>query len=153
MEQHNDFQELPQGERLWQIHDRVTAQRKRLLAAGYLPLPINGKVPPIQGCQDIIATSAIIDRWIDKWPDSTNTDLLTRTTPAIDIDIMQLAGTLRDILRAVRSARRKFGQDEEWEDAAQPPTDLGERDAGDDAKPPPPRGWLEGKTLVGWSSR
>ena len=345
-QQHNndDFEELPQGERLWQIHDRVTTQRKRLLATGYLPLPINGKVPPIAGWQDIAATPTIIDRWTDQWPDSVNTGVLTRTTPAIDIDIMypeaaaavealareqfeecgcllvrygkapkraiifrtdepfkkivrsfsypncdpkhppkieilangqqvvafgthpethrayswhggepgevkredlpymreadalafldaaaallvkefgftdcpqakgngkddgetlddeisagwsdlvanilagrELHDSIRDlaasiigsgvndsaaerllhalmqastaphderwqqryddILRAVRSARRKFGQEEEWEEAAQPPTELGEHDAGDDVEPPPPRGWLEG---------
>ena len=88
VEQHNDdFEELPQGERMWH-HDRVAAQRKRLLAAGYLPLPINGKIPPIPGWQDIVATAAIIDRWTNQWPDSVNTGVLTRTTPAIDIDIM-----------------------------------------------------------------
>ena len=89
VEQHeNDFEEPPQGDRRWQIHDRVTTQRKRLLAAGYLPLPINGKVPSIPGWQDIIATPAIIDRWIDQWPDSMSTGLLTKATPAIDIDIV-----------------------------------------------------------------
>jgi hypothetical protein len=350
VEQHDDdfeFEELPQGERLWQVHDRVAAQRKRLLAAGYLPLPINGKVPPIHGWQDIIATPAIIDRWTNQWPDSTSTGLLTRTAPAIDVDIMHpeaaaavealarerfeehgrvlvrfgrapkrallfrtdepfkkitrsfsypscdpkhppkieilangqqvvafgthpetkrdyswhggepgeirredlpyvreddmqafldaatellvkdfgftdcpqsksngkddgealddeigaswsglvadiLAGrnlhdSIRDlaasvvasgvnnaaaerllhalmqastaphderwqqryddILRAVDSARRKFGQEEEWEDGAQPPSELGEHDAGDDIGPPPPRGWLFGNTF------
>jgi Bifunctional DNA primase/polymerase, N-terminal len=97
----DDFEELPQGERLWQVHDRVAAQRKRLLAAGYLPLPINGKVPPITGWQDIVATPAIIDRWTNLWPESMSTGLLTRTTPAIDIDIMhpEAAAAVEDLAR------------------------------------------------------
>jgi hypothetical protein len=45
-------------------------------------------VPTISGWQDIAATPTLIDRWTDQWPDSINTGLLTRTTPAIDIDIM-----------------------------------------------------------------
>jgi hypothetical protein len=55
-QQPGGWEELPQGERLWQIHDRVTAQRKRLLESGFWPLPVNGKVPPIAGWQDIAAT-------------------------------------------------------------------------------------------------
>ena len=61
--------------------------RKRLLAAGYLPLPVNGKEPPIKGWQDIAATNKIIGTWETKYADATNTGILTRTTPAIDIDI------------------------------------------------------------------
>jgi Bifunctional DNA primase/polymerase, N-terminal len=83
-----EFEELPQGERLWQIHDRVTTQRKRLLAAGFLPLPINGKIPSIPGWQDIVATPTVINKWTTQWPDAMSTGLLTRTTPAIDVDIM-----------------------------------------------------------------
>jgi hypothetical protein len=101
VERHDHWEELPQGERLWQTHDRITAQRKRLLAAGFWPLPVNGKVPPIAGWQDIAATPTIIDRWTEQWPDSTNTGLLTRTTPAMDIDIMhpEAAAAFEDLAR------------------------------------------------------
>jgi hypothetical protein len=92
LEQHNDenenWEELPHSEPLWQLRDRVTAQRKRLLAAGYHPLPVNGKAPSIRGWQDILATPTIIDKWIYQYPDSMSTGLLTRTAPAIDIDII-----------------------------------------------------------------
>jgi hypothetical protein len=100
-QQHNEWEEVPQGERLWQIHDRIIAQRKRLLTAGFWPLPINGKVPTIPGWQDIAATPTLIDRWTDQWPDATNTGVLTRNTPAIDIDIMhpEAAAAVEDLAR------------------------------------------------------
>src|SRR6516165_1214725 len=57
-----------QKEASWQRMDRATAQRKSLLAAGFLPLPINDKAPQL-------------------YPNAFNTGILTRTTPAIDIDV------------------------------------------------------------------
>jgi hypothetical protein len=97
----NEWEELPPKQPLWQVRDRTTAHRKRLLAAGYRPLPVNGKAPPIVGWQDILATPTIIDRWIDQYPDATNTGLLTKTTPAIDIDIMhpEAAAAVEDLAR------------------------------------------------------
>jgi hypothetical protein len=81
------WEELPPNEPLWQARDRATAWRKRLLAAGYMPLPCNGKAPPIPGWQDIVATSGLIDTWERQYPEATNTGVLTDITPAIDIDI------------------------------------------------------------------
>jgi hypothetical protein len=66
-------------------HDRAA---QALLGAGYHLVPVNGKVPPIPGWQDILATPTIIDKWIDQYPDAMSTGLLTKSTPAIDIDIM-----------------------------------------------------------------
>ena len=37
----------------WQILDAATTQRKRLLQAGYLPIPTEGKKPPIAGWQNL----------------------------------------------------------------------------------------------------
>lgn len=84
----SDFEELPELEPSWLKRERATACRKRLLAAGYPPLPVNGKEPSIAGWQDIAATNSIIDTWTSKYADATNTGILTRTVPAIDIDIM-----------------------------------------------------------------
>ena len=83
----DEFEELPECEPAWQRLDRATAVRKRLLASGYLPLPVNGKAPPIKGWSDIEATNTIIDRWALEYADATNTGIITRTTPAIDIDV------------------------------------------------------------------
>jgi Bifunctional DNA primase/polymerase, N-terminal len=86
--QYDDFEELPEHEPAWLALEHATKCRKRLLAAGYWPLPVNGKAPSIAGWQDIAATSKIIDTWESKYSDATNSGILTRTTPTIDIDIV-----------------------------------------------------------------
>jgi hypothetical protein len=45
----SEFEELPEIEPSWLRLQRATALRKRLLAAGHMPLPCNGKAPPIPG--------------------------------------------------------------------------------------------------------
>jgi hypothetical protein len=87
----DEFEELPECEPAWMRLDRATAFRKRLLASGYLPLPVNGKAPPIPGWQDIQATNILIDKWAYEYAEATNTGILTRTTPAIDIDVLDPA--------------------------------------------------------------
>src|SRR3954454_12851301 len=71
----------------WQILDAATTQRKRLRQAGYLPLPTEGKKPPIAGWQNIVADEGDIDGWFHQYPMALNTGILTRTTPAVDIDV------------------------------------------------------------------
>jgi len=83
-----DFKELPEQEPFWLRLERATACRKRLLAAGYAPLPVNGKEPPLKGWQDIAATNTIIDSWETKYAEAVSTGILTAAVPAIDIDIM-----------------------------------------------------------------
>jgi Bifunctional DNA primase/polymerase, N-terminal len=87
----NEFEELPGCEPAWMALDHATACRKRLLAAGYLPIPVNGKAPTIAGWQDIQATDALINTWAEKYDNATNTGILTRNTPAIDIDVLNTA--------------------------------------------------------------
>ena len=87
----DEFEELPEREPSWRLLDRATACRKRLLAARYSPLPVNGKAPPIAGWQDIEATNNIISTWANKYADATNTGILTGNTPAIDIDVLDPA--------------------------------------------------------------
>ena len=84
----SEFEELPECEPAWLRQHRATACRRRLLAAGYSPLPVNGKAPPAPGWQDTVATNDIISAWEDKYPDATNTGILTGNTPAIDIDVL-----------------------------------------------------------------
>ena len=83
-----DFEELPEQEPSWLRLQRATACRKQLLAAGYKPLPVNGKEPPIKGWQDIVASATIIDSWETKYAEAVSTGILTETVPAIDIDIL-----------------------------------------------------------------
>ena len=62
----SEFEELPECEPAWLRRHHATAYRRRLLAAGYSPLPVNGKAPPVPGWQDIVATNDIISAWEDK---------------------------------------------------------------------------------------
>ena len=82
-----DFEALPDHEPAWATLDRITAYRKRLLAAGYLPLPVNGKRVQLDNWPNIIATNGLIDEWARQWSDCTNTGILTANAPFIDIDI------------------------------------------------------------------
>jgi len=83
--------EQPPKEAAWQVLDRVTAARKSLLNAGYKPIPTNGKRPFLDSWQAIEANEAEIDNWRRQHPDALNTGVLTATTPAIDIDVLDAA--------------------------------------------------------------
>src|SRR5262249_5666781 len=76
----------------------VTALRLRLLQAGYTPIPLYGKEPPVYGknnsrqglagwqmLQNI--TREQIEMWAKTWPDARNTGVLTRKVPTLDLDI------------------------------------------------------------------
>jgi RecA-family ATPase len=71
----------------WQILDAATATRKRLLRAGFVPIPTEGKRPPVPGWQNLAATEADIDGWFHQYDSALNTGVLTRTTPAVDSDV------------------------------------------------------------------
>jgi hypothetical protein len=77
----------------------VTERRLRLLRAGYLPLPLFGKEPPVygrnnkrkglSGWQNLTEVSpAQIEMWAKTWSDARNTGALTRYMPALDLDIL-----------------------------------------------------------------
>jgi hypothetical protein len=67
-----------------------TAIRLQLKAAGFSPLPLNGKKPSsVEGWQNKHgATAEEIRLWEKLYPYDHNTGLLTRLVPTIDIDIM-----------------------------------------------------------------
>ena len=66
-----------------------TETRRALLAAGYSPIPVKGKRPTFDEWQKKLETNdAEIRLWDSMWPNATNTGILTKFTPAIDIDIM-----------------------------------------------------------------
>jgi len=67
----------------------VTALRLALLANGYLPLPAKGKAVHLDDWTNIAVTAEMIQAWPQgKWASYNNTGILTRHTPAIDIDIL-----------------------------------------------------------------
>jgi hypothetical protein len=97
------FEELPKHEPAWAALDRITAYRRQLLAAGYFPLPVNGKKPErLSDWGNIVATNAIIGKWAEQYPDHTNTGVITRTTPALDIDVTdeEAAEQIEDLAEA-----------------------------------------------------
>jgi AAA domain-containing protein/bifunctional DNA primase/polymerase-like protein len=67
----------------------VTELRLQLRAAGFAPLPVNGKAPSsVNGWQTKLAvTTEEIKLWEKLYPYDTNTGALTKFVPAIDVDI------------------------------------------------------------------
>jgi hypothetical protein len=55
----------------------LTERRKRLIAAGYAPIPANGKAVRLAGWSSLQATEADIEAWGRDRPSDTNTGLLT----------------------------------------------------------------------------
>jgi hypothetical protein len=85
----------------------VTRQRLALKAAGYNPIPVEGKIPPLPGWQLLFGVSdSAIELWERSWHLAFNTSLLTRFTPAIDIDLEhpETAAAVEDL------ARERFGE-------------------------------------------
>jgi AAA domain/Bifunctional DNA primase/polymerase, N-terminal len=66
-----------------------TERRIQLLNAGYLPLPVIGKQPPLDNWSEKIKTSVEeIERWGRDFQYARSTGLLTRSMPVFDIDIL-----------------------------------------------------------------
>src|SRR5262245_59683392 len=63
--------------------------RQALVDHGYVPIPIIGKAPPFKKWQKIENVSrAMLEAWGRNWPRASNTGILTRLTPTIDIDVL-----------------------------------------------------------------
>jgi Bifunctional DNA primase/polymerase, N-terminal len=90
----------------------VLALRHKLRAAGYSPIPLYGKTPPVYGknnkrkgldgwqnLQDV--TREQIEMWSLTWPDAYNTGVLTRHMPVLDLDILneEAARAVEDHIR------------------------------------------------------
>jgi hypothetical protein len=65
-----------------------TAKRLELRKAGYLPIPVEGKIPPLQEWEKRTNTNdKEIELWEKVFPRAKNNGLLTRPMPTFDIDI------------------------------------------------------------------
>lgn len=63
--------------------------RLAMVAHGYTPIPVVGKKPPFVNWQLVTAVSrATIEEWDHKWPRASNTGVLTRLTPTLDLDLL-----------------------------------------------------------------
>jgi hypothetical protein len=104
-------------EATWQLLDRATAQRKRLLIAGYVPIPTAGKRPVLDEWQNSQPTERDIDGWARDYTQAGNTGILTRTTPAVDIDVLdvdvanELQALLLSMIGESGSVMVRFGQE------------------------------------------
>jgi Bifunctional DNA primase/polymerase, N-terminal len=80
----------------------IMQRRQQLRANGYMPLPLFGKVPPLKEWQKLTVISRdMITLWEKVWPDAINTGCLTRTMPALDIDVRneEAAVAIEDLAR------------------------------------------------------
>jgi putative DNA primase/helicase len=69
-----------------------------LLQHGFEPIPLNGKIPVLAEWQNLRPSLEDILAWEKSHPASVNTGILTRLTPAIDIDVLNEG--VADILHA-----------------------------------------------------
>ncbi|UGX87104.1 AAA family ATPase [Phyllobacterium meliloti] len=65
----------------------LSATRRDLIYHGYLPIPVLGKFPRIDGWQNLEPALADVDRLINQYPDHISTGLKTGNLVAIDVDI------------------------------------------------------------------
>jgi len=76
------------GEAAWERMDKAHAYRLALLAGGYVPIPLNGKRPTNTAWQsDVAPEESEIASWKTTCGNAFNTGILTKWTPAIDIDV------------------------------------------------------------------
>jgi len=66
----------------------TTPARLALLKNGYNPTPLAGKRPVLEQWQSLSATVEGIAGWEMSHPNATNTGVLTKSNPAVDIDIL-----------------------------------------------------------------
>jgi RecA-family ATPase len=76
--------------------------RERLARAGYVPTPLHGKIPALDKWQKKLEiTAGDLNIWSRLYPDATNTGILCRITPSLDIDILhpEAAEAVEDLVR------------------------------------------------------
>ena len=79
---------MSEYEATWERLDKAHAHRLALLAGGYVPIPLNGKRPTNTAWQsDVAPSESEIMSWKAICRDAFNTGILTKWTPAIDVDV------------------------------------------------------------------
>ena len=76
--------------------------RKALVDRGYVPIPVENKVPVQKEWQKTENVSdAMLDMWTKVWPRANNTGILTKFTPTLDADILNepAAIAIEDLVR------------------------------------------------------
>jgi putative DNA primase/helicase len=63
--------------------------RLAMVSCGYTPIPVIGKIPPLEKWPEVTNVSrSILEDWDRDWPNASNTGILTRHTPTIDLDLL-----------------------------------------------------------------
>jgi hypothetical protein len=87
--------------------DEVSALRLRLRDAGFPPTPVVGKAPCTTAWQRLIdVKDADIAGWRLNFPNATNTGIITKYAPALDIDILKPDA----VAAVVELVRRRFSE-------------------------------------------
>jgi hypothetical protein len=85
--------------------------RLAIVGCGYIPIPIIGKRPPFDRWQKVTnVTRLILEGWSQNFPGASNTGILTRVTPTIDLDLLQgpAACAAEEFIRARFSSRGRI---------------------------------------------
>jgi hypothetical protein len=101
----------PVKETTWERADKAKACRLQLLAAGFVPVPLNGKIPAHASWQRPEPPDHDeIKSWSSLCATAVNTGILTRLTPAIDIDVLDgaVAGEIMELAAALIGEEMPF---------------------------------------------
>jgi len=82
--------------------DDITELRHEIYKRGFAVLPISGKRPPMDNWTEVVAGTELIKLWPKSYPFANNTGVLTKHTPAIDVDIEN-----EEAAKAVEALARK----------------------------------------------
>jgi hypothetical protein len=83
-----------------------TQVRTQLIASGFVPIPVAGKVPALERWEQRAETSQEdLDVWRKKFPAASNTGILCERSPVLDIDILDVAASDA----AIKFVRERFG--------------------------------------------
>jgi hypothetical protein len=83
------------------MNPAITELRLELKRAGYSPVPIVGKIPPVNGWTTMADSEDAIRAWPTAHRWASNTGLRTRYTPGVDADITDIAAS-REIYHLTR---------------------------------------------------
>jgi hypothetical protein len=80
----------------------VLEVRQALVDHGYVPIPVEGKIPPFKRWQKVENVSRpMLEAWAKNWPRASNTGILTEFTPTLDADVLNepAAIAIEDLVR------------------------------------------------------
>ena len=85
----------------------ITETRHAMYQHGFAIIPVIGKNPAIEEWQNISANTDTINLWPGLYPSHKNTGILTKYTPAIDVDLLnpEAAEAIETLLRSLFEER------------------------------------------------